>query len=80
MYIYIYIYTYIEPQGLGRRGKQSRRKGGRSSAPRRGRHSTIAFPPNASVQRQPDGMTIHTKKWLRGARFLGHFKPRTFQP
>ena len=45
----------------------------RGSAPERGRHSTICFPPNASVQWQPDGLTIHihTKKWFPGARFLG---------
>ena len=29
------------------------------------------FPPNASVQWQPDGLTIHTKKWLPRAGFLG---------
>ena len=29
------------------------------------------FPPNASVQWQPDGLTTHTKKWLLGAGFLG---------
>ena len=28
------------------------------------------FPPNASVQWQPDGLTIHTKKWFLGARLL----------
>ena len=28
-------------------------------------------PPNASVQWQPDGLTIHTKKWFPGAGFLG---------
>ena len=43
----------------------------RGSAPKRGRHSTICFPPNASVQWQPDGLTIYTKKWFLGARFLG---------
>ena len=29
------------------------------------------FPPNASVQWQPDGLTIHTTKWFLGAGFLG---------
>ena len=29
------------------------------------------FPPHASVQWQPDGLTIHTKEWFLGARFLG---------
>ena len=29
------------------------------------------FLPNASVQWQPDGLTIHTKKWLLGAGFIG---------
>ena len=29
------------------------------------------FPPNASVQWQPDGLTIHTRKWFLGAGFLG---------
>ena len=43
----------------------------RGSAPKRGRHSTIFFPPNASVQLQPDGLTTHTEKWLLGAGFLG---------
>ena len=26
------------------------------------------FPPNASVQWQPDGLTVHTEKWFLGAR------------
>ena len=44
----------------------------RGSAPKRVRHSTIYFvPPKASVQWQPDGLTIHTKKWFLGAGFLG---------
>ena len=30
-----------------------------------------SFPPNAPVQWQPDGLTIHTKKWFQGAGFLG---------
>ena len=29
------------------------------------------FPPNASVQWQPDVLTIHTNKWFLGAGFLG---------
>ena len=29
------------------------------------------FPPNAYVQRQPGGLTIHAQKWLLGAGFLG---------
>ena len=29
------------------------------------------FPPNASVQWQPDGLTIRTQKWFLGAGFLG---------
>ena len=29
------------------------------------------FLPDASVQWQPDGLTIHTKKWFLGAGFLG---------
>ena len=29
------------------------------------------LPPNASVQGQPDGLTIHTQKWFLGAGFLG---------
>ena len=28
-------------------------------------------PPNASVQWEPDGLTIHTNKWFLGAGFLG---------
>ena len=43
----------------------------RGGAPKRGRHSTIFVPPHASVQWQPDGSTIHTKKWFLGAGFLG---------
>ena len=44
----------------------------RESAPKRGRHSTmISFPPKASVQWQPDGLTVHAKKWFLGAGFLG---------
>ena len=42
----------------------------RGSAPKRGRHYTICVPPSASVQWQPDGLTIHTKKWFLGAGFL----------
>ena len=45
------------------------REGG--SAPERDRHSTISFPPHASVQWQPDGLTVHTKKWFLGAGLLG---------
>ena len=30
-----------------------------------------SFLPNASVQWQPDGLTIHTKRWFPGAGFLG---------
>ena len=33
--------------------------------------SQYLFPPNASVQWQPDGLTIHTKKRFPGAGFLG---------
>ena len=40
-------------------------------APKRGRHSTIFFPPNASVQWQPDGLIIRTDKWFLGAGLLG---------
>ena len=29
------------------------------------------FPPDASVQWQPDGLVIHTNNWFVGARFLG---------
>ena len=29
------------------------------------------FPPNASVQWQPDGLAIRAQKWFLGARFLG---------
>ena len=43
----------------------------RGSAPKRGRHSTIFFPPNASVQWQLGGLTIHIKKWFLGAGFPG---------
>ena len=43
----------------------------RGSAPERGGHSTIVFPPNASVQWQLDDLTIHTRKWFLGAGFLG---------
>ena len=38
---------------------------------KRGWHSTIFVPPNASVQRQLGGLTIHAKKWFLGAGFLG---------
>ena len=44
----------------------------RAGAPKRGRHSTIhVFPPDPSVQWQPDGLTIHTNKWFLEAAFLG---------
>ena len=29
------------------------------------------FPPDASLQWQPDGLTIHTQRWFLGAGFLG---------
>ena len=29
------------------------------------------LPPSASVQWQPDGLTMHTRKWFLGAGFLG---------
>ena len=54
-------WTFVGPVNIGERG----------SAPKRGRHSTIFVPPNASVQWQPDGLTIHTNKWFLGAGFLG---------
>ena len=49
------------------------------SAPKGGRHSAIFFRSSVKtlfvrcppVQRQPDGLTIHTKKWFLGAGFLG---------
>ena len=50
------------------RASRRRRTAGR---PKRGRHSTRFVPRNAFVQWQPDGLTIHTKKWLLGAGFLG---------
>ena len=31
-----------------------------------------SFPPNAAVQWQPDGLTVHTKKWFLGAGFWEH--------
>ena len=44
----------------------------RGSAPKRGVGTLrYYFPPNASAQWQPDGLTIHTKKWFLGAGFLG---------
>ena len=44
----------------------------RGSAPNMGGHSTICLlHPNASVQWQPDGLTIHIKMWFLGAGFLG---------
>ena len=45
-------------QSLGRKNKHEILKTDR----KRGRHSTIVFPPSASVQWQPDGLTIHTKE------------------
>ena len=36
-----------------------------------GWHSAIFFPPDASVQWQPDGLTICTKSGSLGAGFLG---------
>ena len=45
--------------------------GERGSAPKRVGTLRFVCPPSASVQWQPDGLTIHTKKWLLGAGFLG---------
>ena len=50
------------------------RIGERGSAPKRGGHSSIYFfSPNASVQWQPDVLTIHTKKWSQIPRSTSHF-------
>ena len=40
------------------------------------------FPPDASVQWQPDGLTIHTQKWFLGAGFLGapHISLKRWRP
>ena len=56
------------PRGAGRL-REGIREGG--SASRRGWHSTIFVPTNASVQWQPGDLTIHTKKWFSGPGFLG---------
>ena len=74
IYIYIHRYTYIYIYNIYSNINISSRNNVREegSAPRRGRHSAMCvFPPNASVRWQPDGLTIHTKKWLQGAGFLG---------
>ena len=79
VYIYIYIYTCIHTHvmytGEPRWELERRGEGGKSEKGEvllRGvgtlRH---LFPPSASVQWQPDGLTIHAKKWLLGAGFLG---------
>ena len=58
--------------GLAEAGERRARRFGRVAGVRerepekeevlpRGRHSTIILPPNASMQRQPDGLTIRTK-------------------
>ena len=57
--------TLQDPQG---RSPGFREKG---SAPKRGRHSAMFCSSNASVQWQPDGLAIPTKKWFLGAGFLG---------
>ena len=72
----VYDMTYnpnVNGLGLGLDPKLPRRDSirERGSAPKRGRHSAIFFPPHASLQWQPDGLTIHTKKWFPGAGFLG---------
>ena len=64
IYVYIYIYTYVciyiyiyrENGEVLLRGVGALR---------------YLFPPSASVYWQPDGLTIHAKKWFLGARFLG---------
>ena len=44
----------------------------RGSAPKEGRHSTKTLLVKCpSVQWQPDGLTIHTRKWFLGTGFLG---------
>ena len=55
-YIYIYIYIHIIGGGAPKRGSALYR---------------CLFPPNASAQWQPDGLTIHTQKRFLGAGFLG---------
>ena len=74
-YLFRFLFVLVEPSSQrvtrGRAGPRSPSLGERGSAPTRGRHSAIVFPPSAPVQWQPDGLTIHTKKWFLGAGFLG---------
>ena len=69
MYVYIYIYIYIYTP-----------TGAYSAAPSSENGEVLlrwvgtlryVFPPNASVQWQPNGLTICTKKRFLGARFPG---------
>ena len=69
VYICIYVHSVRWPMCYVRE---------RGSAPKGGRHSTIFLSSVKtllvkcpSVQWQPDGLTIHTKKWFLGAGFLG---------
>ena len=60
-YIYIYIYIYICMHACIEKGEVLLRVVG-----------TLRYvvPPNASVQWQPDGLTIPTHKWLLGVGLL----------
>ena len=66
MYIHTYIIIYTMCADFQRKGKILLRGVLRGVGTLR-----YLFPPNASVRWQPDGLTIHTKKWFLGARFLG---------
>ena len=69
IYICIYIYIYIYTWAQSRHGRRSEK----GEVLLRGVGTQQLFvPPNASVQGQPDGLTIYTKEeWFLGAGFLG---------
>ena len=71
-YCYLNAFTPTRRQGVPARAPaQTLIFRERAGTPKRGRHSTVFVPPNASVQWQPDGLTIDTNKWFLGAGFPG---------
>ena len=65
--IYIYIYIYIYTTASTRRWSTSAWGWPEKERKCPQVHDDNYFPPDASVQWQPDGSTIHAKRWFLGA-------------
>ena len=72
VYIYIYIYTYTYTTYDAIITIIIKRDSGKGEVLLKGVGTLrYVFPPDASVQWQPDGLTIHAKQQFLGAGFLG---------